>query len=112
MHCPYYKDFVRECAARIAMVPEINTMLFCTTEAFGECPFYRSIEKIACVCEFVETCTLFRHLSRRDFPLFRTTTEQYCLCEGCSTCQRHVIKKSGRQPPPDLMPDGSALHAS
>lgn len=107
MGCPYFKDFVRECSARISMVPEINTMFFCSTNAFCECPFYHLLQNIGPLCKYVKDCSLFHSLSIHNFDLFRTITKSYCLSLNCSSCRRNIVKSAGGDVPKNLMPDGS-----
>jgi hypothetical protein len=107
--CPMFSDYVRECMKHFSIVPEVNTVEFCTTEKYTDCPFYKSINKLCPVCEMLDRCPIFKHLSIKDFDKFVQVTKDYCLSEKKMACERLNIFKSGDMPPPDLMPDGSKL---
>jgi hypothetical protein len=104
-----FVDYVRECMDFITLVKEINTTLYCASEQYQNCPFYKSIKKIGCVCEMVSVCPMYKNLSIRDFDRFKEICRNYCLSDNNVNCVRYKMRKSGNTPPPDLMPDGGML---
>ena len=109
INCPMFVDYVRECMDYIQIVSEVNTMKFCVTVEFKNCPFYKAVKKIGCVCEMLVICPIYKKLSIKDFDKFLQITKDFCLSENNANCERLKIKKTGNTPPADLMPDGSSF---
>ena len=104
--CPLFIDFTRECIKERMSLPA-NTLEFCTTERYVDCPFYRSIKKVGFVCECVSGCPAYESLMVGDFEEFVVITKRYCLSENKLNCQRYILKKQGKPVPKELLPDGS-----
>ncbi len=108
MHCPKFIDSTRECRKDIESLPT-DTLVFCTTERYLECPFYILLEKKGPACENIPICVVFKNFCLGDFEAFVKITKDYCLTEKNVECKRYIIKKSGQKPPDDLLPDGTSL---
>ncbi len=107
-YCPMYVDYVRECMDYIRIVSKVCTMKFCIgEEKYDNCPFYRTVNKIGCVCEMVSICPIYKEFSYKNFDKFMVFTKNYCLSENNINCERLKIKKAGNAPPIDLLPDGT-----
>ncbi|MCX5694738.1 MAG: hypothetical protein NT014_06445 [Candidatus Omnitrophica bacterium] len=109
MNCPMHVDYVRECVSFINLIQETNTTLFCCTEQYENCPFYKTIKKIGYVCKMVNICPIYKDLSINDFARFSEITSKYCLSNNNVNCARFKIKESGKIPPINLMPDGKSV---
>jgi len=99
-------DYVRTCVPHIRLVNDVNTFQYCLTEKHKECPFYRAINKIGHVCEFVATCPIYREISIKDFDRFEKMVKNYCLSKEHCSCARYVVRKKKEVPPDNLLPDG------
>jgi hypothetical protein len=54
---------------------------------------------------------MYKHFAIGDFEEFVAITKNYCLSENKVNCKRYQAKKSGKTPPPNLLPDGNFLAA-
>ena len=106
MECPFFVDYTRECIKEVKILPA-NTLTYCTTEQYVDCPFYRRIKKAGFVCECVSGCPAYEMLEVGDFEAFFAITKQYCLSENNLNCQRYILKKQGKPVPRELLPDGT-----
>lgn len=106
MECPLFVDCTRECMTEVASLPA-DTLEFCTTERYVDCPFYRRVKKIGLVCECVSGCPAYDFLKVGDFEEFVLIAKQYCLSENNRQCQRYILRQQGKPVPQDLLPDGS-----
>lgn len=109
MHCPLYIDFTRECIKEVEIMPN-NTLLYCTTDKYKDCPFYKIIKKEKGVCENIKKCHAFPHLQLSGFEPFVEVSERFCTSPSHKKCQRYILKKSGEEVPEDLHPDGTIMN--
>ena len=108
MECPFFVDYTRECIKEMAVLPG-DTLGFCTSDRYVDCPFFRSIKKIGFVCECVAGCPAYEFLKIGDFKQFLIITSQYCLSENNLNCKRYILRKQGQPVPKELLPDGSKI---
>lgn len=108
MECPLFVDYTRECLKEVVSLPA-DTLVFCTTGRYKDCPFYRSIKKIGFVCECVIGCPAYESLKVGDFEQFVVIANQYCLSENSRNCKRYILKKQGKPVSKELLPDGSTI---
>ena len=107
MACPMYKDFTRECIKELGGMPE-NTLPFCSTSRYIECPFYIALNNLGFACEFLKQCPAYEHFKHDNFEEFVKIANDYCLSkENCHDCERYKIRKSGNMPPKKLLPNGT-----
>jgi hypothetical protein len=106
MECPLFVDFTRECIKEVASLPA-DTLEFCTTERYVDCPFYRSIKKVGFFCECITGCPTYESFKASDFKEFVMMSKRYCLSENNLHCHRYILKKQGKTVPRELRPDGS-----
>lgn len=106
-HCPMYVEFVRECQYKIGFLP-LDTYEYCSSVEYEKCPFYRSINRIGYICKYLMACMAFEHFKADNFEQFSSIADNYCLSEtNCQNCERFKLRKKGKIPPENLMPDGS-----
>ena len=103
-----YVDCVRECRYKIGFAPK-NTFLYCVTEKFKECPFFKTLNKVGSYCEYVDKCPAYRHLGIGHFETFVEITNKYCLSENNLNCERFKLRKAGKEVSEYLLPDGTRL---
>jgi len=108
MNCPLYIDSCRECRDEIGFIPE-NTLGYCQSEKYKDCPFFKTINKIGIHCECVKKCPTYRHFKIYDFEKFVAMANKYCLSENIPNCERFKLRKAGKDVPEDLLPDGTKL---
>lgn len=108
MPCPKYVDNQRLCIKETKVLPA-DTLAYCATERFVECPFYIMLEKTGPVCEFAQGCQAFQHMQVGDFQEFVKITREYCLSAGKVHCKRYQLRKAGSKVPLDLHPDGRII---
>lgn len=108
MPCPKYVDNQRMCIKETGVLPA-DTLAYCATEKYVECPFYKMLEKTGPVCEFALGCQAFQHLQVGDFDEFVRVALRYCLSPGNVDCKRYRSRKAGKKPPSHLHPDGRSI---
>jgi hypothetical protein len=64
-------------------------------------------------CRFMEGCPMYDLITTSVRIIqFQPFLDSYCLsAENCTNCARYRIIESGKEPPPDLLPDGGKLKA-
>jgi hypothetical protein len=105
MPCPMFINCTRECIKKIKYTPS-DTLQWCVSEKFEECPFYRQINGIGILCENIESCPTYEYFAIGDFEEFLKMTKEYCLSENNTACRRYQLKKAGQKPPAEMLPDG------
>ena len=108
MKCPLFIDFVRECRSKVQVLPS-DTFLYCVSEQYQKCPFYKTLHKIEPACPNISNCPMYARFELGNFEEFVRMTEKYCLAENMINCQRYILKKSGQVVPQELLPDGGTL---
>jgi hypothetical protein len=108
MSCPLYADFTRGCITKIEVIPDAS-FDFCDSDRYIECPFYRTVQNIGEICENVKKCPIYAHFQLGEFEEFLQMTKQFCLSENHVNCQRHRLKKEGKEVPKELLPDGRTI---
>ena len=109
MGCPMWVDYVRECGLKIGFLPE-NTMDFCDTDKYVDCPFYRTLNDIGFHCEYLESCQAYEHFRIHNFTTFVDMAKKWCMSEsGPGNCQRYKMRQAGQVPAPEMLPDGSLI---
>lgn len=108
MGCPMYVDYARECRNKVGFLPE-NTLGYCQTEKYKDCPFFKTINNIGFHCECIEKCDAYRYFKVYDFEKFVAVAEKYCLSTNNVNCERFKLRKAGKEVPADLSPDGTKL---
>jgi hypothetical protein len=104
-----FVDYSRECQYKIGFLP-LDTTAYCSTAEYLECPFYKAINNIGHVCEFMKKCPAFEHFRTSSFHTFVKFANDYCLSkENNTSCQRFSVRQKGVMPPSNLMPDGSII---
>lgn len=108
MECPMFVDYVRECLDKIDFVPR-DTFDYCQTDKFKDCPFFKTINNVGPHCECLVKCPAYKNFNIGDFDRFVEIANRYCLSENNVNCERLKLRKSGKEVPEDLMPDGTRL---
>ena len=106
MNCPMFIDYTRECLKGIGFLPS-NTLDYCQTDKYKECPFFKTLNNIGVHCECIEKCNAYKYFGIHDFIKFTEIAEKYCLSENKINCERFKLRKSGKEVPVNLLPDGS-----
>lgn len=106
MNCPMFVDYCRECLAKIEFAPQ-NTFGYCDSDKYKECPFFRTLNNTGFHCEFINKCVAYKYFGAGDFNKFVEMTKRYCLSENNVNCERYKLKRSGKDVPEKLLPDGS-----
>jgi len=104
-----YIDYTRECITRIDFYPK-NTIDYCASDRYVDCPFYKTLNNIGFCCEFIAKCAAYKYFGVNDFENFVKITRKYCLSEeGSLNCKRYQLRKSGQFVQENLHPDGGEL---
>jgi len=107
MHCPKFIDFTRECQYEIGVLP-LDTRYFCSTYEYRKCPFYKAIHNIGYYCKYLIIYPASEHFKVDNFDEFVQIASEYCLSkENNARCARFKIRRAGKKPPVNLLPDGS-----
>lgn len=106
MNCPMFIDYTRECLEKIGFLPG-NTLDYCETDKYKECPFFKTLNNIGLHCECIEKCNAYQYFGIHDFDKFAEIAKEYCLSENNINCERFKLRKSGKEVPGNLLPDGS-----
>ncbi len=112
MGCPLFKDYTRECIAEIGIYPENLTkkiLLFCQTDKFVECPFYKILKTKLEVCKNIKNCPAYRNFQKQDFDEFVEISNKYCTSLGYKKCERYVLSKAGKKVSPCMHPNGECI---
>jgi len=109
MGCPMFIDYSRECLDKISFLPS-NTLEYCTTEKYKDCPFFKTINNIGFHCECLEKCPADKQFGISDFEKFVYIANRYCLSENNLNCERFKLRKEGKEVPSDLFPDGTRFN--
>jgi hypothetical protein len=108
MPCPKFVDFTRECVNEIEVIPA-NTLDLCETEKHKKCPFYLILSGDKNVCENIRKCPAFKKFEMGDFKKFMEMSEKWCVSKNHVACKRYLMKKSGKDVPITLHPDGHTV---
>lgn len=108
MECPMHVGHTRACQDKIGFVP-INTLQYCVTERYKECPFFKTLNNIGYHCAYLANCPAYKHFQIGDFEIFVEITTKYCLSENNINCERFKLKKTGKEVPEHLLPDGGKI---
>lgn len=109
MNCPNFVEFTRECQYKTGFIP-LDTGEYCATKKHVECPFYKTLEGIGFSCEYLKRCLAFEHFKTETFNDFVEIAKEYCLSkQNNRNCARYKLRKTGKTPSGDLLPDGSVL---
>ena len=113
MSCPKYKNYIRECAEEFMEIMNFPSFDFCESDEYGNCPIYKIIEGKAKPCEFFKDCMI--HFSKMPFEKadFKTTImegmNRLCLSDKNVTCAIYKLRKTNKNVPKGLLPDGLIL---
>jgi hypothetical protein len=108
MACPLYRDFTRECVEKIESLPA-DTMGYCESGKYKDCPFYRIITRKGEVCANVAKCSAFAKFRLGDFEKFVEISNRFCTSKDHVKCKRFILKASGKDVPVTLHPDGRMI---
>jgi hypothetical protein len=108
MGCPKFVDNTRECIAAVEFVPP-DTLDFCTTEKYRNCPFYLIITGKKEVCVNIKKCPAFKKFSLYEADKFIDMCNKFCTSKNHVSCQRFIRKMKGEEVPVTLHPDGHLI---
>lgn len=109
MICPFFRDYTRMCVSYFKDVRLIGNYDFCLSDQYERCPFYKIMNKIHPVCEFVEHCPMYFHIAETDFDMLIEMTETYCFSGKHVECARYRLRKEGKPVPVELLPSGKRI---
>ncbi len=110
MNCPLFIDYIRECTNHVGNIPQ-DTFEFCTSERYKGCPFYQVLQNPDVACIYIKQCVLFKYFGALNFDALVKLTERYCLTLQANTCQRYLLRESGKNVPENLLPDGTTMQS-
>jgi len=109
MYCQMFVEFTRECQYKTGFIP-LDAKEFCATKRHVECPFYKTLKGIGFSCAYLKHCLAFEHFKTKTFNDYVEIAKEYCLSkENNYNCARYKLRKTGKTPPADLLPDGNFL---
>ncbi|MBU1083532.1 MAG: hypothetical protein KKG84_00430 [Candidatus Omnitrophica bacterium] len=112
MDCPMWIDFTRTCGETIGFSPD-DTLDFCSTDSYIDCPFYRALNDIGYHCEYLSSFLAHEHFKVCDFREFAQIAKGYCLSEKNNlSCERYKMRKKGETPPSNMLPDGTIFEGT
>ncbi len=108
MKCPLFSELLaRSCSEKLGKIP-YNTLDYCKSTLYAECPFFRIVYNIHPMCELLKSCKgLERMKEVYDFENFTQNLNTYCLSDNHVLCKRYVAYRKKERPQDNLLPDGS-----
>ena len=109
MQCPMWVNNTRKCETKIGS-PSVDTLMFCTTNRYAECPLYRILNHIGFHCEYLDKCQACEYFRICDFDIFTKAAKKFCLSKkNRDKCARYKLRKQGIIPQLNMHPNGSII---
>ncbi|MCK5288334.1 MAG: hypothetical protein KAJ79_04670 [Candidatus Omnitrophica bacterium] len=109
MECPMRVNYSRMCEIKTGS-RSMNTLVFCTTNRYTECPLYRIFNNIGFHCEYLDKCQACEYFRICDFDIFTKAAKKFCLSKkNRDKCARYKLRKQGIIPQLNMHPNGSII---
>ena len=87
----------------------VNTFKYCIADEYNKCPFFIAIHKTGNFCEYFLNCPECKECKVHACKGFDEIIHKYCFCKNNVNCSRYKLKKTGKKPADNLLPNGKKL---